>query len=111
MVKLHCGKVIAPVATGMKPESMPVVGVVMFWHGAAKVDWVAVWFLDWNWNATVSPTEAFTLVGLNVTVSLPPTITVKVCWAETATTRTRAAMRVEKRIFEQSKWNQRLEIS
>jgi len=111
MVKLHCGKVIAPVATGMKPESMPVVGVVMFWHGAAKVDWVAVWFLDWNWNATVSPTEAFTLVGLNVTVSLPPTITVKDCWAETATTRTRAAMRVEKRIFEQSKWNQRLEIS
>jgi len=52
----------------------------MFRHGAAKVDWVTVWFLDWlvatnlstdyridaqtnthNWNAIVSPTEAFTL--------------------------------------------------
>jgi hypothetical protein len=47
MVKLHCGKEVAFGATGMKPESMPAVGVVMFWHGAAKVDWVAVWFLDW----------------------------------------------------------------
>lgn len=40
---------------------MPSVGVVMFAHGAANVDWVTVWFLDWNWNATVSPTEALTL--------------------------------------------------
>ena len=45
-------------------------------------------------------------MGLNVRVSLPPTTTVKVCWAETATTGTRAAMTVEKRIFEQSKLNQ-----
>lgn len=72
----------------------------MFWHGAAKVDWVTVWFLDWNWKAMVSPTDAFTLVGLNVRVLEPPTATVNVCWAETAATGTRAAATVEKRMFE-----------
>jgi hypothetical protein len=60
----------------MKPESMPAVGVVRFMHGAAKEDWVAVWFLDWNWKAMVSPAVAFTLAGLNVRVPLPPTIIV-----------------------------------
>lgn len=46
-MKLHCGKDCAPAATAIKPESIPAVGVVMFSHGAAKVDWVTVWFLDW----------------------------------------------------------------
>lgn len=45
MVKLHSGKVVASVATGMKPESIPGAGVVMISHGAAKVDWETVWFL------------------------------------------------------------------
>jgi hypothetical protein len=39
------------------------------------------------------------LVGLYVRVPLPPTITVKFCWAETATARTRVAATVEERIF------------
>jgi len=102
-VKLQTGSDVAFAATGMKPESIPRVGVVICWHGAAKVDWVTVWFLAANWNATVSPTDAFTLVGLYVRLPLPPTTTVKVCWAETATMGTRAATTVEKRIFEQSK--------
>jgi len=77
----------------------------MFRHGAAKVDWVTVWFLDWNWNAIVSPTEAFTLVGLKVLVLLGPTITVKVCCAAIATTGTRAVTTVEKRISKRSKYD------
>ena len=47
MVKLHSGKSDAFAATAMKPESIPAVGVVMFWQGVGKVDWVTVWFLDW----------------------------------------------------------------
>jgi len=39
----------------MKPESMPGAGVVMFAHGAAKVDCVTVWFLAKNWKRTRSP--------------------------------------------------------
>jgi len=65
-VKLHCGKVVAPAGTGKKPESTPVVGVVICVHGAANVDWVTVWFLDWNWKAIVSPTFADTVSGLKV---------------------------------------------
>jgi len=56
------------VGTGMKPESIPMVGVVMLSQGAAKVDWVTVWFPYWNWNAIVSPTLAVTLVGVYVLV-------------------------------------------
>jgi len=78
-VKLHSGKEVAPAATGMKPESMPATGVVMVTHGDVKVDWVTVWFFDWNWNAIVSPTAAFTVVGLNVRAPFPPTMTVKFC--------------------------------
>jgi len=48
MVMLHSGKNDAFAATAMKPESIPSVGVVMFWQGAAKEDCVTVWFLDWN---------------------------------------------------------------
>jgi len=50
------GKVVDVLATNMKPESMPGTGVVMFAHGAAKVDCVTVWFLAKNWKRTVSPT-------------------------------------------------------
>lgn len=46
-LKLHWGKDVAPAATAWKPESIPAAGVVMFWHGDANVDCVAVWFLDW----------------------------------------------------------------
>jgi len=98
MVKLHAGRDAVPAATGMKPESMPAVGVVMLSHGAAKVDWVTVWFLDLKTNEMVSPTEAFTLVGLKTFSLLSPTATVMFCWAETAATEARAATTVEKRI-------------
>jgi len=70
----------------------------MFWQGAAKVDWVTVWFLLWNWKAMTSPTEALRLVGLKVRLLLPPTMTVYVVCADTAPTETRAAKTVEKRI-------------
>jgi len=46
------------------------------------------------------------VVGENVLVLLGPTITVNVCWAETATAGTRAATTVEKRILrEESRIN------
>ena len=47
IVKLKVGKLVAFAATGIKPESMPVLPFarVMSVHGSAKVDWVTVWFL------------------------------------------------------------------
>ena len=47
IVKLKVGKLVAFAATGMKPESTPVLPFarVMIEHGSAKVDWVTVWFL------------------------------------------------------------------
>ena len=52
-------------ATGMKPEKTPVtfecmeIGV----HGLSKLDCVTVWFLGMNWNCTMSPLAATTLLG------------------------------------------------
>ena len=45
-VIVHCWNWVAPAATGWKPESTPrePSGLVKFAHGAAKVDWVTVWF-------------------------------------------------------------------
>lgn len=80
MVKLHWGKDVVFAGTARKPESTPAAGVVMFWHGAANVDCVTVWFFDWlygghilvegcfnrwpcthNWKATMSLTDALIL--------------------------------------------------
>lgn len=46
-MKLKVGKLVAFAATGMKPESTPVLPFarVSIVHGSAKVDWVTVWFL------------------------------------------------------------------
>lgn len=49
------GKDVDVLGMNMKPESIPGAGVVMFAHGAAKVDCVTVWFLAKNWKRTRSP--------------------------------------------------------
>jgi len=59
----HCATLVALGETKKNPESIPAVGVVMFWQGAAKVDCVAVWFLDKNEKLMVSPTAAKTWLG------------------------------------------------
>jgi hypothetical protein len=65
--RVHAGNELALAATGMKPESKPtwfVVALVRRVQGAAKDDWVTVWFFDWNSKVTVSPTAAVTWLGL-----------------------------------------------
>ena len=48
--------------TNWKPESTPVtspVVLVTLEQGAAKVDWVTVWFFSRNWNWMTSPLATF----------------------------------------------------
>ena len=66
IVICQTGRSVAFAATAWKPESTPVTAPdasVMLEQGAAKVDWVTVWFLSRNWNGTTSP--SVTLVSLN----------------------------------------------
>lgn len=75
----HCGKVVEPLATGRKPELIPIIGgfavVFCIWlQGVTNVDCVAVWFLAINWKVTVSPATAVIFDGLNVRVPFPPTM-------------------------------------
>lgn len=51
-MKLKVGKLVAFAATGMKPESTPVLPFarVSIVHGSAKVDWVTVWFFGKKTN-------------------------------------------------------------
>lgn len=37
--------------------------MLMGWHGWSKVDCVTVWLPAANWNCTMSPTAALTLLG------------------------------------------------
>ena len=58
MVICQTGTSVDEVFTNWKPESTPVTAPaasVMLEQGAAKVDWVTVWFLSRNWNWTTSP--------------------------------------------------------
>lgn len=55
------------------PESNPPSALV---HGELKEDCVAEWFFAWNAKLTVSPIEAFKLLGVKVSVPDSPTRTV-----------------------------------
>jgi hypothetical protein len=52
---------------GMKPEKKASVLLgITFWmgmQGLSKVDWTTEWFFGWNWNWTISPAFATTLLG------------------------------------------------
>ena len=53
IVLCHTGTSPEVAFTAWKPESTPVTAPevsVMLEQGAAKVDWVTVWFLSRNWN-------------------------------------------------------------
>jgi hypothetical protein len=64
------GTLVAPAATGWKPESTP---PDMGWHGAVNDDCVTVWFFGLKTNEMVSPTAAVTLVGEKASWLLAPT--------------------------------------
>jgi hypothetical protein len=65
------------------PESKPTWPLVevdeSIWQGAAKLDWVAVWFFTWNSNVIVSPGWAVMFAGWKVRPPVPPTITLWSC--------------------------------
>ena len=66
MVICQTGTSVDEVFTNWKPESTPVTAPaasVMLEHGAAKVDWVTVWFLSRNWNWTTSPSATPVSLG------------------------------------------------
>lgn len=69
----------------MNPESKPTWPLVLLaasgLHGFAKLLCVAVWFFAANWNVSVSPTCALMLLGVNVSVPLPPTTIMWFCEA------------------------------
>jgi len=72
---VHCGNSVAFGETNWKPESMPCPGAVWMEHGLAKVDWVTLWFFDWNWKDTVSPCAAVMLGGEKASSPPAPTVT------------------------------------
>jgi len=59
-------------ATGWKPEARPLAILV---QGAAKVDWVTVWFFGLKTNVTVSPATAVTDGGSKMSRPEGPTMT------------------------------------
>jgi hypothetical protein len=68
------------------PESKPTWPLVevdeSIWQGAAKLDWVAVWFFWWNSNVIVSPGRAVMFAGWKFRPLVPPTITLWSCEVE-----------------------------
>jgi len=83
--------------TNWNPESIAL--ALALAHGSVKVDCVAEWFLAAKVKTITSPTAAVTLVGLNVRVPLPPTVT-GISTAETAVaTAKRLARAAERRIL------------
>lgn len=62
---VYVGVVVEAAVTGMKPLKIPAEAefIEMGWQGWSKVDWVTVWLAGANWNCTMSPTAAVTLLG------------------------------------------------
>lgn len=75
------GAVVAPAATGWKPESIP---DARGWQGAAKDDCVTVWFFGKKTKETVSPTEALTELGEKESPLLPTWTWISAADAEVA---------------------------
>jgi len=75
----HEGKLVAPSATGMYPESKAICPVVLVndndLHGTSKELCVTVWFFCLNSNVTVSPRVALMLFGEYTNPADPPTVT------------------------------------
>lgn len=97
----HCGKVVVPLVTAMKPELIPTIGgvteVFCIWvQGAANVDCVAVWLVIGviNVKVTVSPASAVIFDGVKI---LPPVPTM-MGWsvAETREAATRAVATIKR---------------
>jgi len=74
MVMLHAGKLVAPAATGLKPELTPLFKKV---QGAANEDSVTEWFLERNSKLTVSPDWTLMLDGEKASWLPSPTRTWK----------------------------------
>lgn len=118
MLNEYCMMLCEPCGMNWKPESRLL--ALRFVQGEVNDDCVTVWFFDtlythmirihkltnqivrdtYNWNAMVSPSFAVMLLGLNVSVPLPPTVmTCKSAMTETAGS-AMAAKSVEKRMLD-----------
>jgi len=74
----YVGKFVAPSATGKYPElnpAWPATDCERGTQGASNELATTEWFFWWNSNRMVSPTLAWTLVGLNARTPGPPTTT------------------------------------